>query len=304
MKILITGSSGTIGTRLFEQLQENHDVIGTDITQNKWKSELDSNTINVDLRKYDELSQLPRHVDLIIHLAANARVYDLVKKPALALDNILMNFNVLEYAREQGINKFIFASSRETYGNIDVESALSEEMAKFENCESPYTASKIAGEALIHAYNKVYGLGFIITRFSNVYGMYDDSDRVIPLWIRQSLRGEDLTVFGKEKVLDFTYIDDAVAGVIEMINRFDHVNGNTINLGYGKGISLMTVAQRIRELTNAHNDIVAEDTRPGEVWKYEANISKARELLGYQPLTNIDEGLEKSVEWYKQYYSI
>jgi UDP-glucose 4-epimerase len=198
----------------------------------------------------------------------------------------------------------LFASSRETYGNMKRQGAIDEEMVWIDNCESPYSASKLAGEALTHAYSKVYGMEFIIARFSNVYGMYDDSDRVIPLWIRQTLNGDDLIVYGQDKVLDFTYIDDAIDGIVRVIDRFDQVRGNTFNLAYGKGISLVSVAQRIRELLKADNDITIEESRPGEVWRFEADLSKAKTLLDYQPSVGIEEGLERTVDWYKDFYQL
>jgi len=302
MRILITGSSGTIGTRLFEQLLPHHEVIGVDNRQNRWHPYLNDHTINADLRKDGEVSSLPKNIDLVIHLAANARVYELVKEPRLALDNMLINFNVLEFMRENGISKMLFASSRETYGNIKAQGAISEEMARIENCESPYSASKVTGEALTRAYSKVYGLEFTIARFSNVYGMYDDSDRVIPLWIRQTLKGDDLIVYGQDKVLDFTYIDDAIDGIIRMIDWFDNVRGNTVNIAYGEGISLVSVAQRIRELLKANNEIVIEESRPGEVWRFEADLLKAKTLLDYQPKVGIEDGLKRTVDWYQGFY--
>jgi UDP-glucose 4-epimerase len=160
----------------------------------------------------------------------------------------------------------------------------------------------VAGEALTHAYGKVYGMEFIIVRFSNVYGMYDESDRVIPLWIRQTLQGADLVVYGKDKLLDFTYIDDATDGIIRMIERFDTAKGKTINVAYGEAVSLLSLAGRIRESLGSSNRVRVEESRPGEVWRFQADISKARELLGYQPKVGIEEGLKRSLEWYRAFY--
>ncbi len=303
MKILITGSSGTIGTRLFEQLLGRHEVTGVDIRQNTWHPYLNDQTINADLRKEKDIQKLPKNPDMVIHLAANARVYELVKEPALAFDNMLINFNVLEFMRQNSSKRIIFASSRETYGNMAVQGRITEDMARIENCESPYSASKVSGEAQIHAYNEVYGIDFIIARFSNVYGMYDDSDRVIPLWIRQTLRGNKLIVFGEKKFLDFTYIDDTIDGITKMIDQFDNAKGTTINIAYGKGVGLVSVAQSIRKLLKAKNEIAIEESRPGEVWRFEADITKAKELLGYGPEIGIEDGLEKTVVWYKDFYS-
>ena len=200
MKILVTGSSGTVGTRLCEKLLEaGHEIIGVDWKPNKWKEEINKLTSDIDLRDESAFAKLPEDLDIVMHLAANARVYELVKEPALARDNLLTTFNTLEFARKKGIKRFIFTSSRETYGNSN-EAKFSEDMVRIENCESPYTATKIGSEALIRAYKQCYDLDGITFRLSNVYGMYDDSDRVIPLFIRQTRANEPMTVYGKEKI--------------------------------------------------------------------------------------------------------
>ncbi len=188
-KILITGSSGTIGTKLGEKLLNlGYEIIGVDWKTNKWHKNLEKRTIHLDLRNKNlVLKKLPNKVDLIIHLAANARVYELVKNPDLARDNMITTYNILEYARINKIKNILFASSREVYGNTK-KAKHKEEDVKIENCESPYSASKIAGEALIHSYHKCFGINYVITRFSNVYGMYDESDRAIPLFIRKQLK--------------------------------------------------------------------------------------------------------------------
>ena len=304
MKILLTGSSGTIGTRLFEELKENstHEIVGVDKRRNKWHRAIDLGTIQSDLRYPEEVEQLPGGFDLIIHFAANARVYELVQEPTLAFDNMLINFNVLEYARNKNVPRIIFASSREIYGNIMQDKPVCEDDMRIENCESAYGASKLVGEALLHAYQKSYGVDFVIVRFSNVYGMYDDSDRVVPLWISQCLRNEPLTVFGQGKSLDFNYIDDTVSGVIRIIDRFDEVKGNAFNIAYGREICLQEVAEKIQNLFKASGKIIVKESRIGEVWRFEADISKSRELLGYKPEVNINEGLKRTVEWYNKAY--
>lgn len=303
VKILLTGSSGTIGTRVFEELLElKYGVVGVDKKPNQWNPSLNEKTLIMNLLKEEKLKKLPKNIDLLIHFAANARVYELVENPELALENIIITFNVLEFARKHGISKIIFSSSREVYGNLTEKKSITEEMVKIENCESPYSASKLTAEVLIHAYKKVYGIDFVIIRFSNVYGMYDESDRVIPLWIKQALKNEDLIVFGKNKLLDFTYIDDTVSGVVNIIRKFDDIKGETLNVAFGEGVKLTNVANKIKELLASKSKILIKENRPGEVWKFQANISKARRLIGYRPKIDINEGLARTVEWYKKFY--
>ncbi|GAG26443.1 unnamed protein product, partial [marine sediment metagenome] len=219
-RILVTGSSGTIGNCLCEALLDGGvDVIGLDIKRNLWNDEVHSRTIYMDLRDQQSLEQLPKDIDVVVHFAANARVYNLVKEPDLARDNFLMLYNILEYSRKNGIKRILFSSSREVYGNTGyIIHAEDESFVK--NCESTYTASKIAGEAMIHAYNQCYNIEYVIMRFSNVFGRYDFSDRVVPLFILKALRNEDVHIYGRDKILDFTYIEDNVNGVLKALELF------------------------------------------------------------------------------------
>jgi nucleoside-diphosphate-sugar epimerase len=290
--ILVTGSSGTIGTALCESLlTQGYKITGVDIRHNKL-------TIIGDLRKANFHTALKQDVDLIIHLAANARVYDLVERPKLARDNFLMVFNVLEFARANSIKRLMFASSREVYGNSE-NAYRAENDLSVSNCESPYSATKLAGEALFHSYFYCYDIGSVILRFSNVYGKYDDSNRVIPVFMRRSMQHKNLIVFGEHKMLDFTYIDDCIKGIERVIENFDQVRGNTFNIATGKGTSIMQVADMIKDKTGSNSRIIIKESRTGEVTNFIADITKAKRLLGYNPKISIQEGIKRSFEWYK-----
>ncbi|MFH0770901.1 MAG: SDR family NAD(P)-dependent oxidoreductase [Candidatus Peregrinibacteria bacterium] len=298
MKILVTGSSGTIGTRLCERLLKNHhDVVSVDWEHNRWSREIDALTIHSDLRNEETFRKIPRDIEMIIHLAANARVYELVEHPDRARDNILTLFNVLEFARKNAIQRFLFASSRETYGNAGRES-YTEDLVRIEHCESPYAASKLAGEALTQSYRTCYGIDHIIFRFSNVYGMYDVSERVVPLFIRLAKKNEPLVIFGKEKCLDFTYIDDAVDGILLATDKFEEVKNETYNLAFGKGETISRLAELIKGNMSSSSPIVFQESRTGEVAIYTADTTKARLRLGFAPSVTLEEGMRKSVEWY------
>ena len=313
MRILITGSSGQIGTNLaLHLLTQGHDVFGVDVRPNGWTDAFptllqDLSAPFSDFRGGLGHAPYPPGLDAVVHFAAHAKVHDLVRQPARALENITMTFNVLEYCRHNGL-PIIFSSSREVYGDIH-RYITDESHADFAFTESPYSASKISGEALIYSYAQCYGLRYLVFRFSNVYGRYDVDiermERVIPLFIRKIARGEPITIYGEQKVLDFTYVDDCVAGVyrgIELLESSGEAN-QTINLAYGEGNSLVTLAEYIGEALGAAPQITIRPARVGEVTHYVANIGRARALLGYAPQIPLREGIGRAAAWAMDYWA-
>lgn len=298
-RILVTGSSGTIGNCLCEALLAlGSDVVGVDKRKNRWNEEVSRRTVIADLRDIQSLQKLKGNFDVVVHLAANARVFKLVQQPDLARDNFLTLYNVLEFIRKRKIQKILFASSREVYGNTDY-IIHSEDEAYVKNCESSYTATKIAGEAMIHAYEQCYGIQHVIVRFSNVYGRYDYSDRLVPLFISQALKSADIHIFGRDKILDFTYIEDSVDGVVKALELFEISKNEVYNIATQKGYSIDTVARRIIELTGSRSKLIYEPNRPGEVCRFVADISKAGAVLNYQPRYDLSSGISRAIEWYK-----
>ena len=298
-EILVTGSSGTIGTALTKHLlADGYEVYGTDAVANRWETDLNKRTVIADLTDEGDVSELPSDVDMIVHLGAHARVHRLVEEPEYALENLEMTFNVLEHARRSEIPYFVFASSREVYGNNNGEIVFSEEETNADRSESPYTASKVGGEAMVQSYDNCYDMSTCTVRFSNVYGRYDRSDRVIPQFIARSVTGEPLTVYGAEKVLDFTYLDDCVAGVSSVIENVSKVTGKTLNVSSGQGAYLIELAREINERTPRDSAITIEPSRPGEVKRYIGDISRAQKLLGYEPEYSLAAGLERTIDWY------
>jgi len=301
MDILVTGSSGQIGTNVgLAAMARGDRVVGIDRRENTWTTDIE--TVRGDLTETDPGSLLGTdRFDVVLQFAANAKVYELVEHPERAMDNIKMLFNVLDYCRRSK-TPIIFASSREVYGDIH-RHVTDEASADFVVAESPYSASKIAGEAMIYSYAQCYALPFLVFRFSNVYGRYDNDidrlERVIPLFIDRIARDQPITVYGREKVLDFTYVDDCVAGIMAgmdaLIER--RVTGQTINLAHGQGSTLVDVVNIVALSLGKKPDVTYEPSRVGEVTRYVADITKAREMLGYRPQVPLSSGLIKAVEW-------
>lgn len=301
--IVVTGSSGTVGTAVMRGLLDSgHDAIGVDEAPSRWSNRVDERSIELDLTDKMEFGRLPEDVDLIVHLAANARVFKLVQNPALAKENFDVTFNVLEYARSVDAD-VIFASSREVYGN-HAQIVHSETETLVSECESPYTASKLGGEALVKSYEQCYDIETCILRFSNVYGRYDASDRVIPLFIAQASNGQDLTVYGETKMLDFTYIDDCISGIQQIVQKFHRAKGETFNIASGKATSLVEAATTIRDTLEADIAVTIDSNRPGEVERFVADLSKAEKLIDYEPQYSFEEGLARTVEWYRDHHHL
>lgn len=309
MRVLITGSSGQIGTNLaLRLLGDGHSVYGVDKRPNPWTDAFPY--VLQDLSgSYHEfhggIGTVPYPpIDIVVHLAANAKVHELVQSPHRALENITITFNVLEYCRHNQA-PIIFSSSREVYG--DIHRYLTDEaQADFSFTESPYSASKISGEALIYSYARCYGLRYIVFRFSNVYGRFDSDidrmERVVPLFIERVADGQPVVVYGKDKILDFTYVDDCVDGIVRGAERLlaGEVRNTTINLAYGEGNTLVRLAELVGAELGVAPDIRVEPAkRPGEVTHYVADLRKARELLGYSPSTNLERGVGRAVEWWR-----
>lgn len=307
MRVLITGSSGQIGTNLALRLLEaGHFVFGVDERPNSWTDAFETLLQDLSTPFHNYLGGIghalyPSDLDIVVHFAAHAKVHELVEQPHRAMQNMAMTFNVLEYCR---LNKLplVFSSSREVYG--DIHRYLTEEtQADFAYTESPYSASKIAGEALIYSYAQCYGLRYLVFRFSNVYGRYDNDiermERVVPLFIRKISRGEPITIYGGEKVLDFTYVDDCTVGIFSGLQRLHRgqLACETINLAYGEGNSLVDLAGHIANELGQKPVMSIEPPRVGEVVHYVADIAKAQSLLDYRPRTALQDGIKKAVAW-------
>ncbi len=302
MRILITGSSGQIGTNLgLRLLDEKRDVLGIDLRENTWTKKIPTRILDIRRPAGELLRELAgEEFDAIVHLAAYAKVHELVVHPERALENVIMTFQVLELARERG-TPLVFGSSREAYGDVS-EAFTSEDRRVI--AKSPYSASKISGEAFVTSYALCYGLPVLTYRFSNVYGRYDNDlerlERVTPLFMREIAHGRPITVFGKEKVLDFTYVDDCVDAVVRGIDRLyaGELHGETINVATGHGTSLVELARFIGETLGVEPQVTVQPTRPGEISRYVADIGKAKRLLGYTPTTLPREGVRKAIAWW------
>ncbi len=313
MKILLTGAAGFIGSHLAERLiQLGHTVLGLDnfdpfyersLKEANLRALRDASNFKLiegDIRNAEQVDALaaPGDIELIIHLAAKAGVRPSIQDPKTYQDvNINGAMVLLEAARKHDVKKFIFASSSSVYGNNE----------KVPFCEtdnvdypiSPYAATKKAGELLCHTYHHLYGMQINCLRFFTVYGPRQRPDLAIHKFARLIEAGKPIPVFGDGSMArDFTYIDDILDGVLAAVN---HWTGYRIyNLGESRPYRLDRL---IRELETALDKKAIIDRRPvppGDVRQTFADITRAKTELGYNPQTDLPQGLKTFVHWLRE----
>ena len=292
MKILLTGSSGFIGSALKRLLEEKGiEVIPFDIKDNP----LD------DVRDFSALESKVLGIKGIVHLAAVSRVKVAHENPLECVTtNIGGMINVLESARlihtDNNYPWVIFGSSREVYGESAILPVNESSTRKAINV---YGVSKLSGEELCKVYSENYGLKVRVLRFSNVYtGKNDHLDRVIPKFILQAFKEEDLIINGTGKeIFDFTYIDDTIQGIwgcIQEIEKDTHLFDD-FNISTGVPISLKQLADTIIKKTRSKSRVEFTKPRSYDVNKFYASPSKAIKMLGFLPKITFDKGIDLSI---------
>jgi len=305
MKILVTGSSGQVGTNLgLALLKRGYIVLGIDRRENPWTDQIPMICRDIAQDGLPALADLPPEFgkpDLVVHLAANAKVHELVKEPWRAHENATSAFKVLEFCRLYNL-PIIFSSSREVYGDAEPPTVPEQAIDAFNVC-SPYAAYKLADEMLIYSYANCYDLKYLIFRLSNVYGRYDNDlarmTRVIHIFIDQMRQDEPITIYNRNKMIDFTYIDDCVQGFLLGIEKLlaGEVTNETFNLSSGSPISLGQLADSIAAYLKVEPEVINEPSQPGEIDFYVADLTHIQQKLGYTPQISFNEGIKRAIEW-------
>ncbi len=310
-RIVVTGAAGFIGSNLTDSLLElNAEVIGIDNLFNGRLENLDDafkhgkfEFHKEDIRDLNFLLDIFKDIDIIFHLAAFTSVPQSVKMPENC-NNVNVNgvLNVLNAARRMDVEKIINASSSAVYGDTPT-LPKKEDMRRLPI--SPYGVAKLACEAYMQVYHKVYGLKTNSLRYFNVYGPRQKDSTysgVIAIWLGNIIRDEDLTIFGDGKnSRDFTYIKDVIQANLLIVKQ--DVAGEIFNIGAGLPITLTNLATLLLKLTHKeHLKINYKDPRPGDILHSYADISKANRLLKFEPKYNQEKGLEDYLIWYDQKY--
>jgi UDP-glucuronate 4-epimerase len=314
MNILITGGAGFIGSHLAKELLlNNHDITIVDKIHPYYSPAQkrdhinEINRIDIPFRfiQADLIDESccksifeENSFDVVVHLAALPGVPFSIQQPQLYVDyDIKMTINLLKYAGETKVKHFVFASSSSVYGN-QTDRPLSEDMANG-RVASPYAAAKYSAESFCHAYQSLYGFQLSILRFFTVYGPWGRPDMAIPIFIKKLLKDEAIDIFGKGSARDYTYVDDIVNGIERTIL---YANGNeTYNLGYGEPVYMDTLLEHLhKQFPNMKVNRL--EPRQGDVQMTWSNVDKAKQLLGYQPSVNIEEGLNRTIQWARNYF--
>ena len=312
--ILITGGAGFIGSHLVDRLMadQNNRVVVVDNFNDFYDPAIKRANIAAHIG-CDNFELLEANIadagamddlfsrssfDLVVHLAARAGVRPSLADPlAYEETNVRGTYSLLEAARRSGVKRFVFGSSSSVYG-VNAKVPFSEDDPIAQPI-SPYAATKIAGEAACHAYSHLYGMSIVCLRFFTVYGPRQRPDLAIHKFARLIAAGKPVPIYGDGTTRrDYTYIDDIVSG-IEAAISYDQSQFEIINLGESETVELRRLVEVIERAIGKRAILDRQPEQPGDVPVTYANIDKARRLLGYDPQTGFEAGIEKFVAWFK-----
>ncbi|MEO6393400.1 MAG: GDP-mannose 4,6-dehydratase [Pyrinomonadaceae bacterium] len=312
--VLITGGAGFIGSHLVDRLlseggwnvtvlDDFNDFYDPAIKRRNISGHLkhtNYHLVQSDIRDLDELKTVFDEGEFshIVHLAARAGVRPSLDQPLLyEATNVRGTVNLLELARQHKVEQFVFGSSSSVYG-INAKVPFAED-DPIRQPISPYAATKAAGELLCHTYTHLYGIRCICLRFFTVYGARQRPDLAIHKFTKLISAGRSIPVFGDGTTRrDYTYIDDIISGVRATMD-YTATDYEVINLGESRTVELRELIALIETNLGKSAIIDRQPLQPGDVPQTFADVSKARQLLGYNPHTQIEDGIAKFVEWFK-----
>jgi len=320
MKILVTGGKGFIGSAVVRHLINNtdHEVVNVDAmtyaaTDDSVASVADSNRytfVQADITDMAAINDVmtTHKPNAVMHLAAESHVDRSIDGPAQFIQtNVMGTCNMLEAARNAGVERFHHVSTDEVYGSLSMTDPAFTESTPYDP-RSPYSAAKAASDHLVRAWGETYGMDVVITNCSNNYGPFHFPEKLIPLMIIRALHGEPLPVYGKgDNVRDWLFVNDHAAALVAVAERGR--TGETYNIGGGAERSNLDVVQTVADLVDelapplgsgsSRRDLVEfVADRPGHDLRYAINDSKIRSELGWEPTVSFEEGLRRTVQWY------
>lgn len=312
---LVTGGAGFIGSNLCEAIlklgckvrclddlstgkQENVDFI---VKNSPYNSSYEF--IKGDVKDLDTCLNACEGVDYVLHEAAWGSVPRSIEMPLFyCANNIQGTLSMLEAARQKGVKKFVYASSSSVYGD---EPNLPKTEGREGNLLSPYALTKRCDEEWAKQYTRHYGLPTVGLRYFNVFGRRQDPNgayaAVIPKLIKQLMNGERPTIYGDGKQSrDFTYVENVIEANLKACLAPKEANGEAFNIAYGGREYLNDIYFGLTKALGVDIEPIYGPERPGDIKHSNADISKARRLLGYDPAWSFERGIEAAIEWYRE----
>jgi UDP-glucose 4-epimerase len=302
VRALVTGGAGFIGSHLVRRLlDDGSDVRVVDDLSTGRRANLEGST--VDFREADlvtaPLEELMAGVDVVFHLAALGSVPRSVKDPIRSHEAAATaTLRTILAARDVGVGRFINSSSSSVYGDV-ARPPMREDMPTLPR--SPYAVAKLAAEGYTRIAARLWGMSTVSLRYFNVFGPRQDPASpyaaAVPLFITAALEGRRPTVFGDgRQSRDFTYVDNVVEANV-LAARVDRLDGRSVNIAAGAPRSVLDVLDAIGRATGRHIDPEFAPPRAGDIRDSHADVSLAREILGFKPHVGFDEGLRRTIEW-------
>lgn len=309
MKVLVTGAGGFIGSHLVELLTNlNYNVVAFDRynpnSDRGWLNGFNANDYEYifgDIRDYDSVQKAVQGCDAVMHLAALIGIPYSYKSPlAYIRTNIEGTYNVLEASKQHSLNHVLITSTSETYGSAQYV-PMDEDHPLVG--QSPYSASKIGADQLGLSYHKSFGLPVTIVRPFNTYGPRQSMRAVIPTIINQCLNEEPTIKLGSlTPTRDLTYVSDTCEGFSKLL-ECENAVGEVVNIGTGKDVSIHSLAKLIMEKMGVSKTIEPEEKRirpdQSEVDRLLCNHEKLKLLTNWTPQLSINEGIERTIDWFK-----
>lgn len=316
--ILVTGGAGFIGSNFVRYLLDNYPdyrVVVLDLLtyagnmDNLPREQMDhqgnGNARLIfwygNVRNAELVDTLVSQSDMVVHFAAESHVTRSIYDNWIFFETDVMGTQVVSNSvlkHRDRIERLIHISTSEVYGTADGK-VMDEEHPL--NPMSPYASAKAGADRLVYSYWATYDLPAVIIRPFNNYGAYQHLEKVVPRFITSAILGEPMTVHGQGKAMrDWLYVQDHCLALDKALHApIDKIKGQAINLGTGRSISVVEIAEKIREITGSKSPITFVGDRPGQVVRHTSSTEKAKELLDWEATTEFEAGLRKTIQWYR-----
>jgi dTDP-glucose 4,6-dehydratase len=310
-RVLVTGGAGFISSNLIRHLLAHtpYEVVSIDALTYAGNLENLADVlsherlsfVHGDIRDADLVRDLVSEVDVIVNAAAESHVEKSIEEGAseFVTTNVEGTQILLDAIRETPVERFLLVSSSEVYGTAEY-APMDEEHPM--NPRSPYAATKAGGDRLAYSYWVTYGLPIVVVRPFNNYGPRQHPEKVVPRFVTQALTGEPLTVHGDGHASrDWLYVDDDAEAIEVLIEApLGDIAGEVVNVATGVDISVQDIAHLVLDAVGSDAGVVHTEERPGQVDRHIGSTDKLERLTGWRPRTTFEEGLERTVDWYRE----